>query len=401
MKVYKLCISDTPMQVSTPKGYEELGEVVEAELQKVLDERAELGLSVPEDFSVGLNFYYSQKAFASAFYASPPGICLNILPMVQRVLKREDAEKIITINQYFDTLRDLLGEKSGEEHIVQLLEHPVRTIKMFEKRLGANFDAYKHAFEANGTPYKEYRRAAVRNAKCIRMLLDGLKPVLLDSFPKVDFSSLRHEMDHVDLFSSPMYARFISMEKRAYDLLRKWQFIQSPAVSKEYAKAHLEKLAVASEVLTLMEIRALFFNSIAPSGWKHADFEKVKKKVYGEFADGYVEGEYPEKILDAIVCNAWSHGKMDKMTSNYLFEIVNRQRGSINQMRYVVKLDEVNYDVASQILYIELPLWKARFAANGLAAVEAVGNAYRDDPKRLAAANKAETFKEFLRVCGG
>ena len=90
---------------------------------------------------------------------------------------------------------------------------------------------------------------------------------------------------------------------------------------------------------------------------------------------------------------------MDRQTSNYLFAIVNRQRESPNAMRYVVRPEKVNYDVANRILYQELPEWKNRFAANGRTAVEAIGNAYRNNPSRLREANKARTFKEFIELC--
>ena len=105
-------------------------------------------------------------------------------------------------------------------------------------------------------------------------------------------------------------------------------------------------------------------------------------------------------MLDKLVSVAWSEGQMDRQTSNYLFNIVNRQRESPNAMRYVVRPEQVNYDVANRILYQGLPEWKNRLATNGQTAVNVVGNAYRDNPSRLKEANRARTFQEFMELCG-
>ena len=221
-------------------------------------------------------------------------------------------------------------------------------------------------------------------------------PRIEAAFETADLSSLRHEMDHVDFFGSPLYLDYHSRGKKAGELGQRLHTSKDKSVSVEYAQANMKVLGAMAKVVPLLEVRALFFNYVKPNEWDRADFEDLKRKVYGNFVSGYVEGGLPEDMLDKLVSVAWSEGQMDRQTSNYLFNIVNRQRESPNAMRYVVRPEQVNYDVANRILYQELPEWKNRFATNGRTAVDVVGNAYRDNPSRLKKTNKTHTFHNIL-----
>jgi len=316
-------------------------------------------------------------------------------------LKGEDRERLGRVMNYFDIVRDFLGNPH-EDTVFSVAEHPIKTIKQFEDSFGSEqaLREYQDFFKERGTDYQFYKKVARRNAKFVRETVRGLLPRIEQVFETTDLSSLRHEMDHVDFFGSPMYLDYHSRGKKATELGQRLHVNKDKSASNEYARANMVVLETMAEVVPLLEVRALFFNYVKPDEWDKAGFDDVKRRVCGNFVSGYVEGGLPEDMLDKLVSVAWSEGQMDRQTSNYLFNIVNRQRESPNAMRYVVRPEQVNYDVANRILYQGLPEWKNRLATNGQTAVNVVGNAYRDNPSRLKEANRARTFQEFMELCG-
>lgn len=389
------------MKIQTQKGLEKLTEKLESGLEETLKERENLGLSVPVDCDVRLAFYNHQNAEGhSRLIDSKPEIFVNALYIVANRFQREDGEKLGKVLHYFDIVRDFLGTRD-EEDILKVIEHPMKAIREFEKNFGSKKELqdYKDFFKQRGTDYDLYKNIAIRNAKFMRESLQELLPEIEEKFKEADLSILRHEMDHVDFFLSPLYLNHHA--KRKYTIEVALKLHTHPSVSQEFAQANIELLKSMSEVLPLLEARASFFNYIKPDEWDEADFDKIKKIICGAFIFEYVEGVYSEEILDKLVSRAWSNEEMDRQTSNYLFYLINEQRQSPNAMRYGIKLDEVNYGVVSRILYGELPRWKNRFAENMRVAVEVIGNVYRDEPSRLKEANRAKTVKEFLEMCVG
>jgi len=389
------------MKVQARKELEGLLSRVELELDTTLKERRKLDLSVPKNYDIFVTFYNSQGAKAQAQLTnSTPLICVNVAPLIIDQLKEEYREKLGRVMYYFDIVRDFLGNPP-EDAIFSVIRHPVKAIRQFEESFPSQeaLREYQDFFRERGTDYQFYKKITIKNAKLIRETIKEMLPRIQAAFKTADLSSLRHEMDHVDFFSSPMYSDYHSKRKKAVELGQRLHILKDKSVSKEYACANMEVLDCMVESIPLLEVRALFFNYIKPDEWDKTDFNDVKRKVYSNFIYGYIEGGLPEDVLDKLVSVAWSEGRMDRQTSNYLFAIVNRQRESPNAMRYVVRPEKVNYDVANRILYQELPEWKNRFAANGRTAVEAIGNAYRNNPSRLREANKARTFKEFIELC--
>lgn len=391
------------MKVWARKELEGLSRKLESGLEATLEERDRLGLSIPQKYDTFVTFYNAQSARAQAQLTdSTPIICVNVAPLVIDQLKEEDRERLGKVMHYFDIVRDFLGNPH-EEMVFSVAEHPIRTIKQFEESFGSEkaLREYQDFFKERGTDYKSYKKFARRNAKFVREAVRDLLPRIEVAFETADLSSLRHEIDHVDFFDSPLYLDYYSRGKKAGELGQRLHVGKDKSASKEYARANMEVLEAMAEVVPLLEVRALFFNYVKPNEWDKTDFDDVKRNVYGNFVSGYVEGGLPEDMLDKLVSVEWSKGQMDRQTSNYLFNIVNRQRESPNAMRYVIRPEQVNYDVANRILYQELPEWKNRFATNGQTAVEFVGNAYRDKPSKLREANRARTFQEFMELCGG
>jgi len=390
------------MVVKARKELSDLTKKVELELGTVIKERKELGLSIPQNYDVSITFYNSQKSKAEASACgSKSEMRINVLPSVKEFFNEHELADIIAIEKYFDITRDFLGNPH-EEVIFCLLEHPILTLRYFEKSFGSEeaLKAYKDFFKERGVEYDIYKKAAIKNAKKVRTLIKELLPNIKYKFRRIDMFSLRHEMDHIDFFSYPMHIEFRNILQESSDLSRKIQDGDVSA-SKECAQLNQKILKLMPEVETIVELRALFFSYVKPFGWSGADFEWVKKTIYGSYVYDYIENWLPEKILDKLVSVKWGSGEMDRQTSNYLFRVVTEQCDSPNQLRYIFKPEEVNYKVANQILFSELPYWKMRFADNAQIAVEAVGNAYRDEPSRLKETNKARTFNEFIEICKG
>ena len=194
--------------------------------------------------------------------------------------------------------------------------------------------------------------------------------------------------------------------------LGKWHKTHSPktkkrleikgekSLSKEYASVNDLLLQKMSEVAPLRETRALFFTHSKLVETEKPNLEEQKRKVIGSFMR-YVETVFPESILDKIVSKYWAENKMDRETSNYLFWTVNLQRGCPDSHRYTAHPEKVDFDIANQILYMELPLWKARFAANGQRAADAYAQAFSEEPKRLNKTKVAESFEKALEICKG
>ena len=374
---------------------------LEHELEIALQERKKLDLSLPQNYNTFIRFYNSQKAMAQAqLIGSSSIIEVNAAPLVINQLKEKDREKLKNVMYYFDIVRDFLGGPE-EDIIFSVAEHPIKMINQFEENFSSKEELkrYKRFFKERGRDYSSYKKITIDNAKFVRDTIKEMLPMIKKAFDSADLSSLRHEIDHVDFFSSPIYLDYYSKYIKAAKLGQRLHAKKDKSTSIEYALANMEVLKSMAEVSPLLEIRALFFNYVEPNEWSKVDFNNIKKKVYGNLISGYIEGGFPEEILDKLVSVEWSEDRMDRQTSNYLFDLVNKQRGSPNTLRYVVHPEQVNYSVANYIMYKELPEWKNRFATNGKTIVDIISNAYKNNPSKLKEANKARTFQEFIELC--
>lgn len=385
------------MKVQTYKELEGLIPKVESDLEKTIQEREKLGLSIPKDYNVFITFYNAEKADATAALTdSGPIICVNALKTAQYQFQGKEAEKLERISYYFDITRTLLGD---ERWILSVIHKPEETIKQFEQAFKSekSFQKYKEDFNTRGRTYEEYKKFATENAEKTKQVLYDTLPKIKEAFNKADLS-LRHEMDHIDFFTSQLFLEYNSKLKNAKKLKHRLHILGDKSVSKEYAKANMEMLKSKVEVEPITEPRAFFFDFIKPDEWNKANFEEVKKSVSGNFL-AYIEHVFPQDILDPIVSQKWSTGDMDTATSMFLFYIVNKQRRSANSQAYITQPEKVNYKLANQIIFKEIPKWKLKLAKNSEKTIEAIGNAYKENPSRLKEANNAKTFEEFIEIC--
>jgi len=387
------------MKVYTHKELEELIPKVESELEKVLEEREKLGLSIPKDYQIFLNFYNAEGADATAQKTDKGSIIsVNALKTVAYQFKGKEEEKLVKLANYFDITRTFLGH---ENWIFSIIHNPEETMKNFEQAFKSEkaLQAYKEGFKTRGRTYEEYKQFASENAEPAKKALYELLPKIKDAFKKADLS-LRHEIDHADFFNSQIYSDSYTKLKRSKELQYRLHTLGDKSVSKEYAKANMETLKSKIETEPIIEPRAFFFDYIKPDEWDKTNYEEVKKKIFGKFLL-YIEHVFPRDILDTLVSQKWSKGEMDTATSMFLFYTVNNQMQSANSAAYVVQPEKVNYKTANQILFKEIPEWKLKLAKNAEKTIEAIGQAYKEKPSRLKQANEAKTFEEFINTCKG
>jgi hypothetical protein len=393
------------MKVQTAQGLKQIGleeliPKVEAEVQKFLEERKTLQLSTPEDFLIYLNHYSHEHALAGALYAQTPLIVLNALKMTSYQLEGEDKQKINRILQYFDATRPFFVHESWILHSLQNSEDPIKTFEQKAFPDPARLQGFKEGFKTRGRTYEEYEKYILENVGTINKYILELMPKIKEEFKKSDLYTLRHEIDHLDFYTSPIFIEHNGKYQKATRLQQELES-GNTSVSKEYAQSKLELLKSTTEIVPLLEARAWFFNFVPISQWDKGNFEELKGKVYHEFWSQYIEASLPPKIIETLIAQKWSKGEMDTATSNFLFHTVSLQSQSANSKAYIVEPEKVNYDIANKVLYQEIPEWKAKLAQNARTAVEAIGNAYRDQPSRLKEANSAKTFEEFIEKCKG
>lgn len=371
---------------------------VRKELDKVEEERSDLGLSYPEDYHFSVNYYEMEGALAQAFISTiGPFMSINVLMATYSHLDAEDQNKCADLLGYFDLVRDFLPGYS-ENAIIDLMGNPKEFMDSLESRIPKEgLVEFKDFFMRRGMPYDAYREFAIENAPKFNDILKHLLPKIKSIFYNLDFSSLRHEMDHLDFFSSPLYSRYNQLRKENQDLMINWQQEKTQESSEKYADSNLVVLDAQSRVLTLLEIRALFFNFVNVGEFGNMNPE-VSKKVFNYFDQGYIKNSTAESILEPLVSDSHRKWEMNQETSNYLFHKVNTARQSPTAARYVVNKGEVNMQLANSILS-RVEEWQEIFRTNARQASEVIGQAFLRNPSALSHANKAKTFQEYLDMC--
>jgi len=379
-----------------------ISERIDEALNVALQERKDLGLPVPESFDTEISFYKYPKAEAVArFVDNKPMIAVNAGTVMFHTMKPEQQAELREVMDYFDIVRDLVNS-CEEDPIFSIIDNPQDGIKKIEDSFasGEALETYKTGFKERGNSYDYYTGIATRHADYIKGAIGRLMPVIMDAFNENNLYVLRHELDHADFYNSDIYSVFLKQIKETDELSVRLHVGKDESVSKEYAQANMDTLQMSSKMKPLLETRALFFTHIEPEGWDKADYDVVRKKVFGEFCESYIEGHFPEDMTDKIVSLAWSNGTMDRQTSNYIFKRVNTQRKSTNAMRYSFQHELVNFDVANDIIYRQLPDWKLRFANSADFTSRIFANAYQNDPSRIADAKPAKNFQEYLELLG-
>lgn len=388
------------MVICASPELEELIPQIESELEKTIQERKQLGLSLPQDYYIGISYYGAGNMSAGALFTDAGSIiCINTLMLIQDQIEAgEDINKLNEILCYFDTARNILGE---ENWILPAIQNPEETINKFEQEFPSKEDllGYKEGFNIKGSGYEDYKRFTIEHAESVKKLLEELMPKIKKGFKKTE-THLRHEIDHVDFFNSLIYQDFcfkIAQAEEQYDLYMQQGDV---LISPEYGKASIAVLKSMAEIEPLLETKALFFSYVGLNEWDNVNYEEVKKKVHEKFLKCYLEQVYPGEIRDNLISQKWASGEMNLATSISL-ATRNNEIEITNTEAQIIKQEKVNYKLINEILYKEIPGWKMKFAENAGIAVEAIGQAYKEDPSRLKEANQAKNFQQYIELCKG
>ncbi len=388
------------MKITASDELQDLTGILETEVKKVLDERESLQLAMPDKFNVHLSFYDQQGSSAFVFKGnnSVPLVTLNLLPLTSDGLDKENEKSAFKVMNYLDLARDFFGLSSGS--LMPFIYDPFDFMAHFENSFPkGSFKKFQNFFQERGVSHSQYKQFLLSEVDSIRQSIDALLPLLKHSFKLVD-KSLRHEVDHVAFYDSDLY----NIHSKTFDLYsastKEFLTNENKTNSVAYANSGLVYLDSIFDTLPLMELRALFFDYVDYGKWDSVNFKEVKNKVYSAFTLGYIDSLYAETILNTLISKSWSENKMDRQTSNYLFQKLHDVRGSPDVNRYSVDLKEVDFSVVNDIWYHQLPDWKHRFAERGLFLVDLIGNLYENDSSVLGKSNSAKSFEDFLRITG-
>lgn len=388
------------MILSPTPGLEGFARRVGCELSDVIGERERLGLSVTRPSSVFVQLYGVRGATAYASLSDEgPVLGMNALPLAMNVLEDEKRADLSGIIGFFDRTREIFGI-SNENAVLSFIKDPSEFATWFESSCPPEqFERYKAFFTERGKGYDELKDELLAGAEPVRDALEGFVERMGALSDALDLSSLRHEMDHIDFYTAPFYRIFHDLHEAKQQAKNAWSAHRSLPNSRAYAQAAMDSLEMMVRVTPILEARAMFFNEIPLGGWDDADYGSARNRVNSRFINGYVEDLLVEEVTDPLVANAWSYGLMDRQTSNYVFLMVNQQRGNAEAvMRYLVSPEAVDHRVASRILYDELPMWKRALTDTVIDAAEVFAEAYRDDPSRLKRAMVARTPDEYLAL---
>src|SRR3989344_922166 len=394
------------MEITARKGLESLIPKLETMVADILQERRDLDLVVPSDFSTIIEYNTGEGSAAEAM-SSPQGssIHINTVPLVMPKLNKKELKIAQGIMYYITTCQDLMGG-SREEAVMGFIENPKGMFERYESAFeeakkenrGPGLEGVKEFLAQRGRTYDDYKSFIIKKAPKARRYLKRMASIIGEKIDNAGLDELRHEMDHVAIFESPMFGQLYRKNREVNNLLNNFMSNRSKENSQKLGRAKMQELKLIAGENPISEIKAFFFNYIPMGKWKEADFDKVRAMVLERYLRSYVVGNQVESIVESLVARKWAQGQMDRQTSNYIFRAATERIGSVAAERYVVELKDVDYKIAAQVLYKELPEWQARFARNAQRAVEVIGNAYKEDPSRLKRANQARTAEEFLEL---
>jgi len=369
---------------------------VESQLELALQERENRTLAPPNDLNVSVHYYNAQRSRAFAFLSNGQGmINVNILPCMIDQCDDLCKEKIVHVTNYFDIVRDFL-RNPHEQAILTLIKDPEKTLNTWEAA-DPELPRIKKFFSERGTPYDHYREATINNAPIIAKFLEDINNAIPQSFSEEVTGTIRHELDHIAFFQSQWYHSFHHVMEKRQALRTQVQNAPTNESSQELARTSLEMLETACQILPALEARANFFNFIKPTEWQSANYQRVCQQVQEKLGT-YVTGIYTEEILDALIAVAWSQNKMDRMTSNHLFQTIHHMRGSTDAVRYQVAETQVNHLLAKEILENQLPHWMNKYLETIKQVTPLVAAAYQHTPERLRMGNEVRSYVDFLKA---
>ncbi|MBW3012342.1 hypothetical protein KY311_04100 [Candidatus Woesearchaeota archaeon] len=392
------------MEIKAAWGLGKLKPKVKHDLEKVLHERRRLGLGVPENVEVRINYYNDDcNAAAKAFLeGDTPVVDVNVLNTQAASFSDAECDKGTEgIKLYFSLSREIFGDYD-EEWILEAMKHPVNTIEAFEEELGPRKLArLKRDFNERGKKYSKSKFNAIKFAKPVRRMFRELKPKIDEKFLgiRVSDTELRHEVDHIDFMQSKIAKKLDALVEKEAKLRRLVKNGETKYVA-ELHKTQTALLRAGSEENVIAEIRALFFDQVPMNRWAGRDYERLEATVYEKFDEMYMNGPLTQEILETLIAMRITVPEFSKDTENYVRRMVHISTCQPEEAaKYRPDAGKINYPTAKEILRKELPFWQSEYEINAMIAAIAVSRALEEDSSRLKRADEtAETFKDYILV---
>lgn len=378
--------------------FEVLREDLVTALSEAERERVELGLSIPKEYGCSVNWYSGPNTCAQAEYNAKRSILrFNVLPSILLYSKSGEERELWEIVKYFEVAKNFFGS-SSEDFLLKCMEDPEGYVGVQDFIL-SNCPEYSEAFLRQKKSYLADRAFLLENGQRAKGLLQKVSNKLGSFKNGFNLSfCVRHELDHLDFFESPLQKDYVRQRLAVADLHNEWSRVRDTRSSKIYKEAIIALLELQSKAVPLSEVRALFFNHIPLGRWTDANFNRLKEEVSSDFSKKYVGHSLLGGIYEKVISASWADGEMDGMISDWLFRSLYNFLGHGKAAFYVVDESLVDFDVVWRTKD-NIEDWKEKFRKNAEVAVEVIGNAYRSNPSKLSLANKAKSFEEYLSLC--
>ncbi len=379
-------------------------EKIEKEMEFVANEREELGLSDTQDFDVDINTGLDRRGYLGRTLLGPPKIIeLYGIEYAIGDLYRKDENLRKGINDlqfYFSSVEDLLyvaGNKKSkvrEKDIISFICDPESAIRKIEsENAGIANDIY---WEMVGVDYEKMKHYLISESGVSMDALEIITPAVAEAFMKAKtLKRLRHEKDHTDFFSGPIYTE-LNDAMNGMDAAR-FAFSKGDMSEKDFIKANKRIIKAHKEGETIYEPRGMFFNYVKPGEWTKENIENAKSLVKCFFGMNGYTAFTTEYFLDWML-NSIPSDVVNNNTKDYTRQYF----GSGLKAEKIVKKshdDPVDHKFVNRFIYKDLPNAMYRFSEMARNATDVIGDAYKVNPSLLSTANSAKSYKEYLNIC--
>lgn len=372
-------------------GLEKLVEPIATQIDDALKEREQLGLSLPKRLQLHIDYHFMEGATACASPATPPILRVNALGQAAMNTRCDDYR---TVCMFFNAVRSVYTDMP-QETLLRIVED-AKVLDAVEAEGGEYFEKMKRHVASLGRPYDEFKRHVISTQPLVKQAFGRAKTKIVTDVRGQKINDVRHELDHIDFFSSPLVQQHTDLQNRVGTLTMQLE-AGDVSVSKELAAAQLELLKYDAKYNPIIELRAFVFDYIMPGEWINADFSQIRDNAVNRFKMDYVRCVYADRIAHAVLSQYWSRGEMDRATSNVVFHGVHQISGNARGTNY--PLPATYNDELARRVFADIVSWVNQYQQNAEQIADAVYGAYRDNPSHLAKSTKVSSFEEFLIAC--
>ncbi len=350
------------MKIIASAGLQPLVEQTEHFIVKTLIERGELGVDLPDDFRVEINYYMPVECDLETMGCSGEGfIRINAMEFIPFNINDSSRD----VKNYFTLLSENFKD-IGEERMLGSLANPKKFISHIQKR--DDFPGFIEEIESRDITFKDFCLTVETYAPQIREKLNGLMMNILTGYmtsPNV-LRTIRHETEHVAFHKTEEHRLW--NEKR-----KKIQEGTNAASMREY-------LELTASVKAIGEQRAKYFSCIGYNMWQGADINKVKEIVLKQYC-GYISTCYQDDIIDASLMQHCPLSEVSEDTRGYIWwSLDNPENASIARkfnLNTFKGMEDVDLELAHKVVDNDIPGWKALFVDAAKSVKDSIANYYK------------------------